>query len=88
MDTDMETDTVSGIEEVSKESKRFEKLKKQLMKEAKKAENKGVCYLSRIPPKMDPFKLRQILSPFADVLRIYLVPQGPTLLSPFILLLV
>ncbi|KAL9242046.1 hypothetical protein vseg_016089 [Gypsophila vaccaria] len=60
----------------SKESKRFEILKKRLMKEAKQAENKGVCYLSRIPPKMDPLKLRQ-LSPFGEVLRIYLVPEDP-----------
>ncbi|KAL9227674.1 hypothetical protein vseg_003335 [Gypsophila vaccaria] len=61
----------------SKESKRFEILKKRLMKEAKQAENKGVCYLSRIPPKMDPLKLRQLLSPFGEVLRIYLVPEDP-----------
>ncbi|KAH9625395.1 hypothetical protein KSS87_011466 [Heliosperma pusillum] len=60
-----------------KENKRFEKLKRRLMKDAKKAQNKGVCYLSRIPPKMDPLKLRHILSPFGEVLRIYLVPEDP-----------
>ncbi|KAK9707038.1 hypothetical protein RND81_07G169000 [Saponaria officinalis] len=65
------------VSKTSKESKRFEILKKRLMKEAKQVENKGVCYLSRIPPKMDPLKLRQLLSPFGDVLRIYLVPEDP-----------
>ncbi|XP_074286922.1 pre-rRNA-processing protein ESF2-like [Silene latifolia] len=60
-----------------KQNKRFEKLRKRLMKDAKKAQNKGVCYLSRIPPKMDPLKLRHLLTPFGEVLRIYLVPEDP-----------
>jgi ESF2/ABP1 family protein len=37
---------------------------------------RGVCYLSRIPPHMNPSHIRQMLSKYGEVLRIYLVPQG------------
>ncbi|XP_057830775.1 pre-rRNA-processing protein ESF2 [Cryptomeria japonica] len=37
----------------------------------------GVCYLSRLPPHMKPLKLRQILSNYGEVLRIYLAPEDP-----------
>ncbi|KAJ9704636.1 hypothetical protein PVL29_002945 [Vitis rotundifolia] len=36
---------------------RKNKLKKRLLKEASKADKRGVCYLSRIPPHMDHVKL-------------------------------
>ncbi|RZC75130.1 hypothetical protein C5167_050608 [Papaver somniferum] len=49
--------------------------KKLLLKEAKKARNRGVCYMSRIPPQMDPVKLRQVLSQYGEIDRIYLVPE-------------
>lgn len=51
------------------------KMKKKLKMEAKKANMRGVCYLSRIPPHMDHVKLRQLLSQFGDIQRIYLAPQ-------------
>ncbi|CAM6090450.1 unnamed protein product [Calypogeia fissa] len=35
----------------------------------------GVCYLSRIPPHLKPLKLRFLLSQFAEVSRVYLVPE-------------
>ncbi|KAJ0988896.1 hypothetical protein J5N97_007252 [Dioscorea zingiberensis] len=38
---------------------------------------RGVCYLSRVPPHMDPTKLRHILSKYGDIQRIYLVPENP-----------
>jgi ESF2/ABP1 family protein len=37
---------------------------------------RGVVYLSRIPPHMKPLKLRHLLEPFGEVLRIYLAPEG------------
>ncbi|XP_015949677.1 pre-rRNA-processing protein ESF2 isoform X2 [Arachis duranensis] len=49
--------------------------KKRLLKEAEKADKRGVCYLSRIPPHMDHVKLRHILSQFGDVQRIFLAPE-------------
>ncbi|CAO2825031.1 unnamed protein product [Amaranthus hypochondriacus] len=76
--------SVSDLLEVAKsvmdeerERKRREKLKKKLLKEAEKTNKKGVCYLSRIPPKMDPLKLRQLLSPYGEIKRIYLAPEDP-----------
>ncbi|KAL7592015.1 pre-rRNA-processing protein ESF2 [Lactuca sativa] len=54
------------------------KRKRRLLKEAAKADKRGVCYLSRIPPRMDPIKLRQILSQFGELERIYLTPEDPS----------
>ncbi|XP_072997950.1 pre-rRNA-processing protein ESF2 [Typha latifolia] len=43
------------------------------------AEKRGVCYLSRIPPHMNPSHIRQILSRFGDIHRIYLAPEDPNI---------
>ncbi|KAI4350608.1 hypothetical protein L6164_005053 [Bauhinia variegata] len=51
-------------------------IKERVKKEAEKAKNRGVCYLSRVPPHMDPQKLRHILSQYGDIQRIYLAPEG------------
>ncbi|CAH9140273.1 unnamed protein product [Cuscuta epithymum] len=56
---------------------RKKKRKLKLREEAKKAGKRGVCYISRVPPHMDPVKLRQILSQFGEIQRIYLVPENP-----------
>ncbi|KAL4378785.1 hypothetical protein GQ457_02G012110 [Hibiscus cannabinus] len=50
--------------------------RKKLLKEAAEADNRGVCYLSRVPPHMDHVKLRQLLSQYGEILRIYLAPSG------------
>ena len=42
----------------------------------------GVCYLSRIPPNMDPASLRHILSQYGEINRIYLSPTGKFQLVP------
>ncbi|KAJ7970733.1 pre-rRNA-processing protein ESF2 [Quillaja saponaria] len=54
------------------------KRKKKLLKEAAKADKRGVCYMSRIPPHMDHVKLRHILSQYGEIQRIYLAPEDPT----------
>ena len=59
-----------------REEKRRSKRKRRLLEEAAVADKRGVCYLSRIPPHMDPFKLRQLLSQFGDIQRIYLTPES------------
>ncbi|KAG5579152.1 hypothetical protein H5410_049779 [Solanum commersonii] len=41
-----------------------------------KAEKRGVCHVSRVPPRMDHVKLRQVLSQFGEIQRIYLVPEA------------
>lgn len=58
-------------------AERKKKRKRRLMKEAAKADKRGVCYLSRIPPRMDPLKLRQILSQYGEIERIWLTPEDP-----------
>ncbi|KAE9449054.1 hypothetical protein C3L33_19041, partial [Rhododendron williamsianum] len=60
-----------------REIRKKKRKKQQLLEEAAKADKRGVCYLSRIPPHMDPLKLRQILSHYGEILRIYLTPEDP-----------
>ena len=36
----------------------------------------GVVYLSRIPPFMKPIKVRQLLSEYGEVGRVFLQPEG------------
>lgn len=85
-------ETCSPIEDDVKlrSERRKSKRKKQLMKEAEKADKRGVCYLSHIPPKMDPLKLRQLLSQYGEIQRIYLTPESnllPLLFKILILLI-
>ncbi|KAI3844077.1 hypothetical protein MKW92_043906, partial [Papaver armeniacum] len=63
------------ISDDEKAESQKKKRKKLLLKEAKKARNRGVCYMSRIPPQMDPVKLLQVLSQYGEIDRIYLVPE-------------
>ena len=40
---------------------------------------RGVVYVSRIPPHMKPAKLRQLLSQYGEVGRVYCTPEDPLL---------
>ncbi|KAI8465174.1 MAG: hypothetical protein J3K34DRAFT_461551 [Monoraphidium minutum] len=40
-----------------------------------KAERRGIIYVSRIPPHMKPAKLRQLLSQYGEVGRVYCTPE-------------
>lgn len=71
------------LKEAMEKDKRKEKRKKQLLREAEKADKRGVCYLSRVPPHMDPLKLRQILSHYGEIQRLYLTPEGSFLDSSY-----
>ncbi|KAG6466219.1 hypothetical protein ZIOFF_076004 [Zingiber officinale] len=52
------------------------KIKKKRSREDAEREGKhGICYLSRVPPRMDPSHIRQILSQYGEIQRIYLVPE-------------
>lgn len=57
------------------------KLKKPLISESdlkkfkKEKDRTGVVYISRIPPSMTPSNLRQHLSPFGNIGRVYLAPD-------------
>ncbi|XP_057810190.1 pre-rRNA-processing protein esf2-like isoform X2 [Salvia miltiorrhiza] len=70
-------DDASLDEEAVRRERRREKKRKRLLKEAEKAEKRGVCYLSRVPPHMNPLRLRQILSQYGEIGRVYLTPEDP-----------
>lgn len=71
--SDPEGEIVPKTEGVAKKKKR----KERLLREAEKADKRGVCYLSRIPPRMTPLILRQLLSQYGEIQRIYLTPENP-----------
>ena len=61
----------------SKKSKKVKSLTPEELEKFEKARKKtGVCYLSRIPLFMKPGRLRQLLSKYAEIGRIFLVPEG------------
>lgn len=74
---------VNLMEELNENNSKHSKSKKKqrLLEEAAKADQRGICYLSRIPPHMDPVKLRQILSQYGEIQRIYLAPEGLVFIS-------
>ncbi|KAG8993935.1 RNA-binding ATPase activator esf2 [Tulasnella sp. JGI-2019a] len=58
-----------------------DKILKPITKEALAAfeaaqKRAGVIYISRIPPNMRPQKIRQIMSQYGEVGRIYCTPEG------------
>ncbi|KAK4417829.1 Pre-rRNA-processing protein ESF2 [Sesamum alatum] len=67
----------TSLKEAVEKNKRKEKRKRRLLKEAEKADRRGVCYLSRVPPHMDPLKLRQLLAQYGEIQRLYLTPEDP-----------
>ncbi|PKA64820.1 hypothetical protein AXF42_Ash016851 [Apostasia shenzhenica] len=79
---DHSSEDVQGSEDDEKKKKEVgssvARKKKRLRKELVSTEKRGICYLSRVPPHMDPGSLRQILSRYGDVQRIYLAPEDPT----------
>ncbi|XP_060180274.1 pre-rRNA-processing protein ESF2-like [Lycium barbarum] len=74
-----ETSPTRGEEQRGDEAKtevRKVKKKKKSFKEGAKVEKRGVCHVSRVPPRMDHVKLRQVLTQFGEIQRIYLVPEA------------
>ncbi|KAK3240138.1 hypothetical protein CYMTET_49994 [Cymbomonas tetramitiformis] len=61
------------------ETKRIRKKKTLSEKELKKAnaeyERRGIVYISTVPMFMKPNKMRRLLEPYGEVLRIYLAPE-------------
>ncbi|XP_078440759.1 RNA-binding (RRM/RBD/RNP motifs) family protein [Wolffia australiana] len=69
-------------EEAADMVKRKNELKKKKKKQRKRGSSedyskRGICYISRIPPNMDPASLRHMLSQYGEIDRIYLSPTGP-----------
>ena len=80
--TDEEEDMV-GKEEGGSESEgegeeegAGQKRKRPLKESVDGFSKRGVVYLSRVPPNMNPSHVRQMFSKYGEVQRIYLVPEG------------
>ncbi|ORE11708.1 hypothetical protein BCV72DRAFT_219418 [Rhizopus microsporus var. microsporus] len=62
----------------NKKKKKIKALTPEELEKFEKARKKtGVCYLSRIPLFMPPSRVRELLKKYADIGRIYLVPEDP-----------
>jgi len=59
---------------------RRQKAKREVLAERakRKQAKRGVVYLGAIPPRMKPTKLRQLLTPFGALDRVYLTPEDPS----------
>lgn len=44
----------------------------------------GVIYMSRVPPQMNPFKVKSLLSAYGEIDRIFLKKKGNPIESTFI----
>lgn len=75
-----QVDSDEAIDEIPSRTKRNGKsvISSDKLAETRAAvENTGVIYISRIPPRLNPTKIRQLLSPFGSpVLRIFLAPES------------
>lgn len=82
-DDDEEEEEEAGEEVVEKKEVKVAKkkvkpmTKEEIEKHNKKVAKTGVVYFSRIPPLMDPGKMRFLLQRFGSVDRIFLVPEDP-----------
>ncbi|KAK0641482.1 Pre-rRNA-processing protein ESF2 [Cercophora newfieldiana] len=81
----------AGEEEVDKDTKQRKKdgekielpgvtkplTKKNLVATEAAIKKSGVVYISRIPPYMNPAKLRSLLEPYGKINRLFLAPEDP-----------
>ena len=83
--SDSQTDQLSESEPVEREvvDERSQRKRKNVLRSDKVSESRaaiaktGVIYLSRIPPRLSPTKIRQLLNPFgSSILRIFLAPES------------
>lgn len=74
---DGETSTSTTDKKKTQKPKVKKLTAKQLEKEEKRIKKSGVVYLSSLPPYMKPQKIRQIMSRFGEVGRIFLKPEDP-----------
>ena len=73
---DDDDDVGDTIEEDKKRKKVIRRLKPSVTSDFNaKLERRGIVYLSRVPPRMGPAKVKTLLSDFGDVTRVYLVEE-------------
>ena len=74
-----ETISVAADDAAAARAKRRKAKREVLAERAKRKQAKrGVVYLGAIPPRMKPTKLRQLLTPFGALDRVYLTPEDPS----------
>lgn len=75
--TDLTEFGVMSSKKGKEKKKKIKSLTPEELEKFEKARKKtGVCYLSRIPLFMPPSRVRELLKKYADIGRIYLVPEG------------
>ncbi|KAG1235390.1 hypothetical protein G6F35_000968 [Rhizopus arrhizus] len=74
--TDLTEFGVMSSKKGKEKKKKIKSLTPEELEKFEKARKKtGVCYLSRIPLFMPPSRVRELLKKYADIGRIYLVPE-------------
>lgn len=75
---DQDQDDENQNDNQNKKKKKVKPLTKEELEKYREAEKKsGVCYLSRIPRFMQPKKVKELLGRYAEVGRVFLVPEDP-----------
>ncbi|RKP18962.1 hypothetical protein ROZALSC1DRAFT_29391, partial [Rozella allomycis CSF55] len=76
---DCETESESGSDEENDDDGHLKLDPEELKKFQKQIKRTGVVYLSRIPPFMKPQKLKNLLSEYGEIGRVYLVPEDSSI---------
>mmetsp|Transcript_14786 Transcript_14786/g.31107 ORF Transcript_14786/g.31107 Transcript_14786/m.31107 type:complete len:332 (+) Transcript_14786:82-1077(+) len=86
-DATNDDDNEAENNQLEKDSQTKKKKKKKKVRKLKlsttqdfnaKLLKRGIVYLSRVPPRMGPTKVKQLLSDFGEVTRVYLVEEDKT----------
>mmetsp|Transcript_57152 Transcript_57152/g.66810 ORF Transcript_57152/g.66810 Transcript_57152/m.66810 type:complete len:308 (-) Transcript_57152:50-973(-) len=82
-DDDKDTDRDNSYSRKPSKSKRKKKVHKLKMSEVEnfnaKLAKRGVIYIARIPPQMNPAKVKSLLSEFGEVTRVFLVEEDASI---------
>ena len=74
-DADADADAAAAATRLKRQKAKREVLAERAKRKQAK---RGVVYLGAIPPRMKPQKLRQLLTPFGKLDRVYLTPEDPS----------
>jgi ESF2/ABP1 family protein len=78
-DDDVDDDRKSATESKRRKVSKVRRLKVSATQDFNaRLERRGVVYLSRVPPRMGPAKVKTLLSDFGEVARVYLVEEDKT----------
>ena len=80
--SDSATESVSSMKKKNQDAGEGKKESKSLLREdakkyKEKLEQRGVIYMSRVPPFMKPNKARSLLESYGEITRIYLAEEEP-----------